>query len=217
MKVTRSIVDALAINLSPQEAERLTRRTTNSLVAYDQFQEGSAFPRSARGKPISRRRRHIERRSRRTRAMAVPMVPLGYSLPITIAAAGRTPRHKTIDLALELAQKAVELDNSIPQTHWSLGYMHLMRKEYDTAESAVASAVAIAPNYADGYGLLALIKNALGEPESAITLIKRHATQPYYTWDYPTTWAGPTTRLVALKRPSRRWKMRGAAIRMRCL
>jgi len=61
-----------------------------------------------------------------------------------------------------------------------------MRKEYDTAESAVASAVAIAPNYADGYGLLALIRNALGEPESAIALIQKGMQlNPYYTWDYP--------------------------------
>ncbi|MFN2243734.1 MAG: hypothetical protein ACK2U2_15685 [Anaerolineae bacterium] len=37
-----------------------------------------------------------------------------------------------------------------------------MRKEYELAEAAATEAVTIAPNYADGYGVLALIKNALG-------------------------------------------------------
>jgi adenylate cyclase len=61
-----------------------------------------------------------------------------------------------------------------------------MRKEYRSAEAATKKAVTLAPNYADGYGLLALIKNALGEPESAITLIKKGMQlNPYYTWDYP--------------------------------
>ena len=93
---------------------------------------------------------------------------------------------QTIDLALQLAKKAVELDSSIPQNHWSLGYVHLMRQEYEAAESAVAQAVAIAPNYADGYGLLALIKNALGESDLAIALIEKGMRlNPYFTWDYP--------------------------------
>lgn len=61
-----------------------------------------------------------------------------------------------------------------------------MRKEYELAEAAATEAVTLAPNYADGYGLLALIKNALGEPESAIALIKKGMQlNPYYTWDYP--------------------------------
>ena len=58
-----------------------------------------------------------------------------------------------------------------------------MRQEY---ESAVAQAVAIAPNCADGYGLLALIKNALGEADLAIALIEKGMRlNPYFTWDYP--------------------------------
>jgi tetratricopeptide (TPR) repeat protein len=61
-----------------------------------------------------------------------------------------------------------------------------MRKEYEKADAAVSSALSIAPNYADGYGLSALIKNALGDPKQAIALIERGITlNPYYTWDYP--------------------------------
>ena len=84
-----------------------------------------------------------------------------------------------------LARKAVALSPDIPQTHWALGYVHLMRREYADAENATAAALVVAPNYADGYGLLALIKNARGDAQAAISLIQRGMQlNPYYTWDY---------------------------------
>jgi tetratricopeptide (TPR) repeat protein len=92
----------------------------------------------------------------------------------------------TLDRALVLARKGVELDDTIPQTYWSLGYVQLMRKEFVAAEATLSEALAISPNYADGYGLLALIKNGRGDPKAAISLVKKGMElNPYYTWDYP--------------------------------
>ena len=46
-------------------------------------------------------------------------------------------------------------------------------------------AVLFSPNYADGYALLALIKNNMGQADEAIALLgKAMALNPYYTWDY---------------------------------
>lgn len=74
----------------------------------------------------------------------------------------------------------------MPQTHWALGYVRLMRREFGQAEKAVEQALTIAPNYADGYGLLALIKNGRGDSDAAIALIEKGMQlNPYYTWDYP--------------------------------
>ena len=56
----------------------------------------------------------------------------------------------------------------------------------ELAEAAVSEALSISPNYADGYGLMALIKNALGDSQAAIELIEKGMRlNPYYTWDYP--------------------------------
>ena len=51
------------------------------------------------------------------------------SLRTPIGVVGDSPL-ATLDRALELAQKGVQLNDSIPQTYWSLGYAHMMRKEY---------------------------------------------------------------------------------------
>lgn len=93
---------------------------------------------------------------------------------------------ETMARALDLAKRGVALDGSIPQTHWALGYVYLMRKELEQAEAAAMQSIRVAPNYADGYGLLALINNNLGHPQEAIEQItKGIQLNPYYTWDYP--------------------------------
>ena len=89
------------------------------------------------------------------------------------------------DRALELANKAATLDPGSHQIQWSLGYVHLYRKEFEEALVAAERAVSFSPSYADGYALLALVKNNLGQAEDVIPLIeKAKRLNPHYTWDY---------------------------------
>jgi len=79
----------------------------------------------------------------------------------------------------------VELNSSIPQTFWSLGYVHLRRKEYEKALKVAEKSIQVSPNYDDGYGLLALISNGLGQAKKALAYATRGIKlNPYYTWDY---------------------------------
>lgn len=185
-EVTNSIVEALAVNLTPQEKIRLSQKTTDNLIAYDHFREGQRLAhissRDSNPKAQEAYRRAIQADPSYGRAYGA----LAYTMAYSYRRGWTDTPVQTIDLALELAKDAVRLDDSIPQTFWALGYVHLMRKEYDQAEAAVTRAIAVAPNYADGYGLLALIKNALGDAEAVIELIEKGMKlNPYYTWDYP--------------------------------
>ncbi len=93
---------------------------------------------------------------------------------------------ETLNLALELAKKATTMNSNIPQVYWSLGYVHLIRKEHDKAVRAVQNAIQISPNYADAYGLLSLIYNNQGNPDGAIeSITKGMKLNPYYSYDYP--------------------------------
>ena len=185
-EVTNSIVDALAINITNQEKELLAKRTTNSLEAYDFFREGQRLSK------INSKETNVEAQQAYRSAINADSGfgraygALAYTMAYGYRRGWSDSPVQEIDLALEFAKKAVELDSSIPQTFWSLGYVYLMRKDYQKANEAVSEALSISPNYADGYGLLALIKNALGESEEAIALInKGMALNPFYTWDYP--------------------------------
>jgi len=185
-ELTEGIVEALAIQLTSREQERLARRTTDSLAAYDHFQEGQRLAK------ISSEQTNLQAQAAYRRAIeADPEYGRAYgALAYVLAFYNRRGWSdspvQTLDMALDLAKKAVSLNSAVPQTHWSLGYVHLMRKEFDLAEAAVEDAIKVAPNYADAYGLLALIKNSLGDGESAAALIEKGMKlNPYYTWDYP--------------------------------
>jgi adenylate cyclase len=184
-EVTHSIVDALAVKVTNQEKRRLAQRTTDSLKAYDFFQEGQRLFK------VSTKEANEQAREMYRKAIGLdPDYGRAYgALAVTLAADFRRvwtdAPLETLDRALELAQKGVALDASTPQTYWALGFVHLARNEFDQAERAATQAVSIAPSYADGYGLLALISMHLGQPERAIELnAKGMRLNPYYTFHY---------------------------------
>lgn len=190
-EITRNIVEALAVKMTNQEKTRLAQRATDNLKAYDYFQEGqrvfSSRTRAAAEQAREAYQKAIELDPKYGRAYGAIAVTLGYDY---LSGMTDTPI-ETLDRGLVLAEKAVALDDSTPQTYWALGWIYLMRKEYESAEKAVSQAIQIAPNYADGYGLLALIKMYLGQSEAAIKI----ATQgmklnPYYSWQYLLTLGG---------------------------
>ena len=185
-ELTNQIVETLAVQLSPQEKARLARQQTNNLAAYDHFLEGQRL-----GK-INTKDSNIEAQHAYRKAIETDPTygraygALAYTLAYNFRRGWNDAPMQTIDRALELAQRGIELDASIPQTFWSLGYVHLMRKEFALAEQAVETSLGIAPNYADGFGLLALINNSLGNAKAAIANIQKGMQlNPYYTWDYP--------------------------------
>jgi TolB-like protein len=113
-EVTDSIVEALAVNLTPQEQTRLSRKTTNNLVAYDHFREGQQLARisSRESSPRSQEayRRAIEADPEYGRAYGA----LAYTMAYSYRRGWTDAPMQTIDRALELAKEAVRLDASIP-------------------------------------------------------------------------------------------------------
>lgn len=184
-EVTQSIARALTVKLTNQEKQRVAQRATDSLKAYDFFQEGQRIAKTFT------KETNIQAREMYREAIALdPGYGRAYGA-MAVSLAFDFQRNWTdspavaLDRALELAKKAVSLNDAIPQTYWALSFVHLWRKEYEEAEKVITKAINIAPNYADGYGLLALIKGYNGQPEKAIELNdKAISLNPYYTFEY---------------------------------
>jgi TolB-like protein/DNA-binding winged helix-turn-helix (wHTH) protein/Tfp pilus assembly protein PilF len=188
-EVTRSIVEALAVKITRGEQDRLARRATDNLKAYDYFQEGQRLVKLSSAETNARARemyrKAIELDPKYGRAYGALAVTLAFDFRRGWTEAPL----ETLDRALELANRAVALDDSVPQTYWALGFVHLARKEFDQAEKATAQAIEIAPYYADGYGLLALIKVFRGDAAEAIELNdKAIRYNPFYSFEYLVTY-----------------------------
>ena len=184
-EITQQLIDRLSIQLTPEEKQRLAQRSTNNFIAYDFFLEGQRVSktgtRQSNQLSADAYRKAIEVDSTYGRAYGA----LAFILTVDFRRGWTDRPLETLDRALALAEKGVALDDTIPQTHWVLGYVHLMRKEHKKAEQAVNRAINIASNYADGYGLLALIHNNLGDPKKAIVFAEKGMKiNPYFTWDY---------------------------------
>jgi len=184
--VTRNIVSALSIHLSDQEKKAYEIPTTNSFEAYDLFLKGR--------NQLNQRTKESNRQAKDYFLQAIALDPnfaraygsmaVLLTRSFTASFSDEDPQ-KIKDKALFYALKAVELNDKSQNTYWALGFTHLYRKEIPQAEQAVTKALKIAPNYADGLALLALIKNHIGEAETSIKLInKAMLLNPDYTWDY---------------------------------
>ncbi|WP_455200518.1 tetratricopeptide repeat protein, partial [Kaarinaea lacus] len=184
-EVTGSLVKALAIKLSAEEKSRLAQRTTNNLQAYEYFLEGQRLSRQYDKQANEQAMEAYKQAIKIDPAYGRAYGTLAYSLSQAFRRGWTDTPNETLSRALSLAEQGVQLDSTIPQTYWSLGFVYRARKEFDKAEKAVSEAIRIAPNYADGYGLLALIHNSLGNADKALEYATRGMQlNPYYTWDY---------------------------------
>ena len=188
-EVTQNIVNALALNLSSQEKQRLARQATANLQAYDYFQEGQRLykvsTRQTNQQAYDMYRKAVESDPSYGRAYGA----MAVTLAINYRRDWTDNPVETLDHALQLARKAVELDDSTPQTWWALGFVYLAQKDFAQAEQAAMRSIEVAPNYADGYGLLALINSFNGKPEKAIDFNdKGIRLNPYYSHEYLVTY-----------------------------
>ncbi|MEJ2179206.1 MAG: winged helix-turn-helix domain-containing tetratricopeptide repeat protein [Gammaproteobacteria bacterium] len=186
-EIARRVIDAMFVTLSDQENQRVLYRTTSNFEAYDALllglQHSKNRTRQGHDLAMEAYQHAIEQDPNYARAYGAMAVALtrGYRFQWT-----NLPMAEAQERAMRLANKAIALDKSTPQIYWSLGFVHLFRKEYPQAEAAAMQAITLSPNYADGYGLLAFIANWRGKAKEAERYIKKAiALNPYHTFDYP--------------------------------
>jgi TolB-like protein/DNA-binding winged helix-turn-helix (wHTH) protein len=73
----------------------------------------------------------------------------------------------------EAARKAVELDDSLPQGHLSLGAAMFLQWKWALADREIARAIELDPNYAEAWHFRAKTRSALGRSAEAIEFQKK--------------------------------------------
>lgn len=182
-EITEQIVAALEITLSESEQEKVARRYTNNLEAYDYFLRGRDQVR-ATNETNAQAQEMFERAIELDPGFAAAYAMLSYTHWRGWFNQWNDDSH-ALDRALEMAQKAVALDDDLPLARAFLGWIYVMRKEHEKAITEAQRAIALDPNLAEAYAYLGEVMNLSGKPEEGISLIeKAMRLDPHYPANY---------------------------------
>ena len=167
-EVVEKIVGALSVTLTKREEERIARRGTSNLRAYEHWLRArEAMSHTTRESVVEARALHgkaIEEDPGFARAHA------GLSLVgIAEYASGWTDDPaQTLNEAERWARRALELDPLEPVSHMALGNVLLWRRQHDAALVEFRQMTAIDPNFAQGHMATAVGLTYAGQPAEAL-------------------------------------------------
>jgi TolB-like protein/DNA-binding winged helix-turn-helix (wHTH) protein len=166
------IAAVLPGKLSEAARERLALRYTSSLEAYDWFLR-------AQSRFLARQAEDNEAaRALYRKALALdPKFARAYAgLAMTYAIEPRLRPGADAAAALqragELAGTAQQIDASIPEVHWALGFIQAQARRHEEALRSLEKAIELNRSFADGYALMGGIYTYLGQPAKSIPLLR---------------------------------------------
>jgi adenylate cyclase len=175
-KVTRSVVSALAVELTKDEQERVSRRGTGNAAAYDAFLKGWQHYQKQTPEEflaaIADFKRAAERDPNYGRAYAAlaatywEIFTRDWNQRI-----GLQKHHEAFFFAGDYLGKAMR--DPTPLAHQVASAMALQDRRYDEAVAEATAAVGDDPNDPDGYVVLASVLSFTGKPAEALDLVER--------------------------------------------
>jgi len=193
-EITHQIIVELQVKLTEGEQARVSRQSTSNLEAWNCAVRGLNL---------------FERTSKENNAKAMELfqraveLDPGYvwawvRLAWTHLVASRyspTPS-ESFKQAVQIAQKAVAMDDSDADVHALLGNIFSRQHRYEQAITEGQKALALGPTNAQAHVLLAATLNAVGRFDEAISLVKRAMRlHPYYP-AYYLMWLGAAYRMT---------------------
>jgi len=169
-EITKKIITALHIEITEGEHARVYAKGTENLNAYLKVMEANWLYQQGSKDGILKARKLAEDAIALDPDYAFAYKTLG-STHLTYAFLRKNPG-ESIKRAIELFQKAIELDNSLAVAHSGLASCLSFERKYDKAIAEGKLALALDPNSADVIFGYAFLLSMAGEPEEAIPFFK---------------------------------------------
>ncbi|MBT8433656.1 MAG: hypothetical protein KJN95_03285 [Gammaproteobacteria bacterium] len=171
--VNRKIVTALEVSLTAADEARFDLVETTVPEAYDLLLRGvEIYNRFNREAIIESRDlfiRAAELDPNYARAWA--NIALTHATEVNFFWSDNP--EESIRRGLEIAEKALQLDQSIPQIYLTRSILYLSQRQHQTALEAAKRTIEVHPNYVDGHATLAFISSYSGEYKQALEALRR--------------------------------------------
>jgi len=172
-QVTQKVVSELAITLKASEMERLFRKHTENIEAYELYLRilRKCWPpkKECHSEAIELSKRVIE---------LDPKFGGGYQLLSYLLSAGvrfglSTSPSEDVEKALEFAQQAVSIDDTFAPSYISLAGAYLVKRQHEDALAAASAAVRIEPGGYNPNMWLGFYLHWMGRGEEAVKAVKK--------------------------------------------
>jgi TolB-like protein/class 3 adenylate cyclase/cytochrome c-type biogenesis protein CcmH/NrfG len=178
-EITQRIVGVLAVRLTRAEQERVSKKATENLEAYDLVLHGRTQLASAGRRANVDARQMFQRAIELDANYADAYVELGRSYRIAVDQGWTMDPSGTLDRAEAAARKAIELDDHNSRAHGLLARIMVMRRQFELAKTAARRALELNPSDAEGHYALGTVLLYTGEIEAAIeALLTAQAFSP---------------------------------------
>jgi adenylate cyclase len=171
-EVSQKIVSALAVTLTPEEQQRLSQAAKANPEAYDLLLRGLERYRRFTRETNAEAREYFERAAAIHPDFARAHADIALTHAEDAFHGWTESRERSSQLALEMAQHALTLDDNSRVGHFALAFVYLNMKRYDDALAENRRVLNLDPNYAEGHAERGLILNFVGRPAEGLEAIR---------------------------------------------
>ena len=169
-EITMKILTALQMELTGGEQARVFAKGTTNFEAYVKFLQASGYVN--RGNLVLARQNAYEA-IELDQNFPAPYVLVAWTHWFDARFERTESPDDSFKEAYSLSQKALALDDSIPDVHALAGGIHLYQRQHEKAIAAGERAVFLGPNHAEAHAIMAHILRFAGRFEEAVPMIKK--------------------------------------------
>jgi adenylate cyclase len=167
-EVVEKIVGALAVTLTQGEEQRLHRRGTGNVEAYESWLRGRELLTRATRESVVQARAMYRRAIEIDLNFAAPHAGLALAAISDYVSDWAPDPAQALDEAERWARRAVELNDQEPVSHMALGSALLWRRDHAGALAEFRRMIALDPNFAQGHAATGLALMYAGRAAEAL-------------------------------------------------
>jgi adenylate cyclase len=173
-ELTKEIVAALKLKLTSGEQDRMAQRRNIDVRAFELYLRGREQAWQATRTSLIAARELLERAIAIDPDYAAPRAAVAMTHVLDYANGFSSDPEQSLKKGLELAQKAIDMDDEEPTGHYALGAVYMWSKDLDQAEIEAQRALDLSPNSADGLRMKAHIQIFAGDPAGALENLENY-------------------------------------------
>jgi adenylate cyclase len=172
-EIAKKIITALEVELAEGEQARVFARGTDNVEAWALGVKAWKLSVKYTKENMAKARELSERATKLDPKYSLPWVVQAQAHFIDARLGWTKSPAESYKLALECAKQAIALNEKDPMAYSWLGTIYLLQRQHEKAIVEGERAIALDPNFADGYAHLSQIMRYSGRFEEALMLIEK--------------------------------------------